>query len=39
VINLLKDDPDLRAKVLDAALKNPEFRSRIATYVAKELAD
>lgn len=37
VSDLLEDDPILRGKVLKAALQKPEFRSRVANYVAKEL--
>jgi len=37
VSDLLEDDPVLRGKVIKAALQKPEFRSRVANYVAKEL--
>jgi len=37
VSDLLEDDPILRGKVIKAALQKPEFRSRVANYVAKEL--
>jgi len=37
VSDLLEDDPVLRGKVIEAALQKPEFRSRVANYVAKEL--
>ncbi len=37
VSDLLEDDPVLKGKVIRAALQKPEFRSRVANYVAKEL--
>ncbi len=37
VSDLLEDDPVLRGKVIKAALQKPEFRFRVANYVAKEL--
>jgi len=37
VSDLLEDDPVLRGKVIKAALQKPEFRSRVANYVVKEL--
>jgi len=37
VSDLLEDDSVLKWKVIKVALQKPEFRSRVANYVAKEL--
>jgi len=37
VSDLLEDDSVLKGKVIKVALQKPEFRSRVANYVAKEL--
>lgn len=37
--DILEDDPTFQQKVLEAAMKSPEFKERVVTELIREMAD